>query len=128
MSLRDVAKKSGCSAGVLSQIELNQASPTLRTLEKICRALDVTIFDFLRPPPTSRDKPLIISTNRETCETVMQWSKAKMLRLVPEDKISFTSLILRLEPGGMTATRHSLTSRKQISFVLRGEVALEISF
>ncbi|MBV8813534.1 MAG: helix-turn-helix transcriptional regulator [Verrucomicrobia bacterium] len=44
-------QKAACSPSFLSQIELDRASPTAKNLEKICRALDLTIADFLREDP-----------------------------------------------------------------------------
>ncbi|HEY0257721.1 MAG TPA: cupin domain-containing protein, partial [Candidatus Methylacidiphilales bacterium] len=40
---------------------------------------------------------------------------------------TFTALILQLEPGAGTSTRHSLISHIQVCFVLKGTVQLEIN-
>jgi transcriptional regulator with XRE-family HTH domain len=47
-TLRGLARRAGCSASFLSQIELNQGSPTVAHLKKICRALQFPISDVLR--------------------------------------------------------------------------------
>ncbi len=125
MSIRDVAAKAGCSVAVISKIELNQISPTVRTLEKICAALEVTVSDFLRPPTVPFSKPIIVPAQRETCEAAMRWSSARMLRVIPADKINFTALLIHLDTGGRTTTRQSRLSHAQLCFVLKGQLALE---
>jgi len=124
MSLRDIAKKADCSISILSDIERNRSSPSLRTLEKICQALDVTVSDFLRPYSPPSDKPFVIPAQRDSCEVAMSWKGARMLRVLGRDQIDFTALIFCLEPGGGTARRHSAYSHRQLCFVLKGEVTL----
>jgi transcriptional regulator with XRE-family HTH domain len=126
MSLRDLAEKAACSPSFLSQIELDRVSPTVKNLEKICRALDLTIADFLREDPAI-DAPMVTSTNRESCPTVMQWSGAKLLNFFPAEVNSpFTALLLRVEVNGVSPTRHSLHSLKELCIVLRGRLACHI--
>jgi transcriptional regulator with XRE-family HTH domain len=51
ISLEDMAKRTGISASVLSQMENHLISPPLGTLIKIARALNVKVGDFLRENP-----------------------------------------------------------------------------
>src|ERR1051325_2806148 len=51
LTLNDVAAKSGITQSALSQIEREQASPTVGTLKAIASALSVTIGDLF---PASR--------------------------------------------------------------------------
>jgi transcriptional regulator with XRE-family HTH domain len=126
MSLRDVAKKAACSPSFLSQIELNRVSPTVKNLEKICRALDLNIADFLREDPVV-DAPVITSKNRESYPPVMQWSGAKLLNFFPQEvKTPFAALLLRVEVNGVSPTRHSLHSVKELCIVLRGRLACHV--
>jgi DNA-binding Xre family transcriptional regulator/mannose-6-phosphate isomerase-like protein (cupin superfamily) len=126
MSLRDVAEKAACSPSFLSQIELDRVSPTVKNLEKICRALDLNIADFLREDPVV-DTPVIASKSRESCPPVMQWSGAKLLNFFPlEVNTPFTALLLRVEVNGVSPTRHSLHSLKELCIVLRGRLACHI--
>lgn len=47
LTLEEVAEKSGCTPGFLSQLERNKAAPSITTLYSIAEALGVTITDFL---------------------------------------------------------------------------------
>ena len=47
-SLATVARRAGLSASGLRKIELAEASPTLETVAKICRALEVDCGEALR--------------------------------------------------------------------------------
>lgn len=126
MSIRDLAEKAGCSIAVISKIELNRISPTLRTLEKLCNAMGVTVADFLRPPAPPISETTLIRGDRHNCPLVMTWTGIRMLEAVPKTDIGFTALILQIEPGARTSSRRSLISHNQISFVLQGRVQLEI--
>jgi transcriptional regulator with XRE-family HTH domain len=50
LSVRALAEKAGISASALSQIESGQASPSVATLEKICRALRLPITALFDAP------------------------------------------------------------------------------
>jgi len=46
LTLDDVAEKSGCTPGFLSQVERNKAAPSITTLYAVAEALGVKITDF----------------------------------------------------------------------------------
>jgi transcriptional regulator with XRE-family HTH domain len=46
LTLDEVAEKSGCTPGFLSQIERNKAVPSITTLHAIAETLGVTVADF----------------------------------------------------------------------------------
>ena len=48
MSLRELAKRAGTTASMLSQIERNLVNPSISTLKSIAQALEVPMFKFLR--------------------------------------------------------------------------------
>ncbi len=47
LTLEDVAEKSGCTPGFLSQLERNKAAPSVMTLYSIAEALGVRVTDFI---------------------------------------------------------------------------------
>jgi len=53
LTLSDLAGKSGLSSPFLSQVERNQATPSITSLMAIARALDTDIHYFINPPPFS---------------------------------------------------------------------------
>jgi len=46
LTLEEVAEKSGCTPGFLSQLERNKAAPSITTLYSIAEALGVKVIDF----------------------------------------------------------------------------------
>jgi len=124
MTIRDVASKSGCAVSTVAQIELNQISPTVGSLEKICSAFDITVSDFLRVE-SFLPKPVFIPATREGCEVVMRWTGAKLIRVTNDQECSFTGLIYCLDPGSSTPSCHSLILKEQICFILKGQVLFQ---
>lgn len=124
MSIRDIARKSGCSVSTVAQIELNRLSPTVGTLDKVCSAFDLTVSDFLRPDLIV-PKSIVIPNTRERCEVVMRWPGAKLIRVTNDNESSFTGLIYCLEPGSSTPSCHSLSVNEQLCFVLKGRVLFQ---
>ena len=54
LTLQELADKSGLSAPFLSQVERDQATPSITSLIAIAQALDVDIHYFISPPPYSQ--------------------------------------------------------------------------
>ena len=48
MSLRELAKRAGTTASMLSQIERNLVNPSISTLKSIAQALEVPMFKFFK--------------------------------------------------------------------------------
>jgi transcriptional regulator with XRE-family HTH domain len=47
LTLEEVAERSGCTSGFLSQIERNKAAPSISMLYSVAEALGVKVIDFL---------------------------------------------------------------------------------
>ena len=55
LTLRDVAERSGVTESFLSQVERDVTSPSIATVQRIARALDVSIAQlFAEEPATGR--------------------------------------------------------------------------
>ncbi len=50
LSLRELARRTGTSKALLSQIENSQANPTIDVLDRIATALNLSIADLIRTP------------------------------------------------------------------------------
>lgn len=55
LSLRALAEKSGISKSTLNDIETGKSNPSVETLAKIAKALDIKISDFFRAENDSID-------------------------------------------------------------------------
>ena len=77
MSLTELAQKSGLSAATISQIERDNVDPTLTTLYKICKALDITLASLI--------------SNNGTPERVVRRNDRKTMFL-PNSKVKYQSV------------------------------------
>ena len=50
MRLKDLADSSGCSESLLSRIENNIVIPSLTTLHRLCKTLEISVPELLSPP------------------------------------------------------------------------------
>jgi transcriptional regulator with XRE-family HTH domain len=92
LTVRELARKAGCSASFISQLELNQASPTIANFEKICGALKMSLVDMLREE-VQLQEPIKIPLHTDTQSLAMRWQKAWMRHLLPgRETKAFTAL------------------------------------
>jgi XRE family transcriptional regulator, regulator of sulfur utilization len=126
LTMRELARQAGCSPSFLSQLELNQASPTIVNFEKICNALKMTLVDVLREEPHLQE-PIQVPLHSEDHPLAMRWQRAWLRHLLPHDAPKpFTALQLTLDIGGETPSRRSRRSINELAIVLRGTVDLTI--
>ena len=64
LTLEEVAERSGCTPGFLSQIERNKAVPSISMLYAIAEALDTKVSDFF--PETIQPARVVRHDDRET--------------------------------------------------------------
>jgi transcriptional regulator with XRE-family HTH domain len=126
LTMRELARQAGCSPSFLSQLELNQASPTIANFEKICKALKMSLVDVLREEPQLQE-PIQVPISSADHPLAMRWQRAWMRHLLPNDVPQpFTALQLTLDVGGETPPRCSKRSINELAIVLRGKVELAV--
>ncbi len=124
-SLRDLAERSQCSASFLSQIELNQTSPSVASLERICHAMGVDLSEFF----SSRKKKLdnLVVRHGGTRQRVTEWDDAVLEYFLPSNMLhDFSVLLLTLKPWGKTRWRAAVRTMKELCIVMRGEVKVSV--
>jgi transcriptional regulator with XRE-family HTH domain len=126
LTMRELARQAKCSPSFLSQLELNQASPTIANFQKICDALKMSLVDVLREEPHLQE-PIQVLLHSEDHPLAMRWQRAWLRHLLPEDAPKpFTALQLTLDVGGETPSRSSRRSINELAIVLRGTVELTV--
>jgi transcriptional regulator with XRE-family HTH domain len=126
LTMRELARQAGCSPSFLSQLELNQASPTIVNFEKICKALKMTLVDVLREEPHLQE-PIQVPLRSGDHPLAMCWQHASLRHLLPQDAPKpFTALQLTLDVGGSTPSRCSRRSINELGIVLQGTVDLKV--
>lgn len=124
LSVRTLASKCGFSASFISQVELNQASPSLSSLERIAYGLGVTLGQFFQASESIA--PTVIRSSRRP---MLQsgWSRSQIESLGPPGIGSrLEALLITMRPGGSSGGRAHSHETELFAIVLAGEVRLEL--
>jgi transcriptional regulator with XRE-family HTH domain len=124
LSVRTLAARSRFSPSFISQIELEQASPSLSSLDRLATALGVTLGEFFGSHNTAASA--VTKANRRRRLTSW-WSRARIEALSPMNAgRRFESLIVTLSPGGASGKRPHSQTGEDFGLVLRGTVRLTL--
>jgi len=124
LSVRTLASKCGFSASFISQVELNQASPSLSSLERISAGLGLTVGQlFVMTAPAS---PVPIkAAQRPMLQS--QWSRAQIESLShPSADHKLEALMITLHPGGSSGGQLHSRETEFLAIVFSGEVRLQL--
>lgn len=125
LRLKDLADKAGCSESLLSRIENGLVVPSLTTLHRICRALDVNIAALMEQEP----ERIVVAYGPENRPRYTRGragegdgSTAEILIPFAEDR-RLEGLLLELPAQGPICGpfRHA---GEEVGFVLSGELEL----
>ncbi len=122
LSLDAVAKLSGVSRSMVSQIERGESSPTVATLWNLTRALQVDFAGLLDAP----DAPVIEVISAAQAPRIAGHGQGCQITILsPPDQAGRLEVYdIRLEAGGaLDSNPHGAGTREQVT-VLEGAVAL----
>ena len=118
LSLRDLAEKVGLTASFLSQIERDQASPSIDSLRKISRALDVPVFYFL----LEREGPSPVVRRKQRRQLTLPDSKITYQLLTPNFNRKMGVILATLDPEDGEVPLVHYQHTEECIFVLEGEL------
>ena len=127
LSLRELALRTGLSVGMLSQIERNVSSPSLKTLTKLRIGLDVplsALFEDTGDAPGSTDSHSIIRKQAARPALDLGEGVLKIL-LSPATALNLQVMMLTIKPGGGTKDTVVGVPGEKAVVVMKG--ALEIT-
>lgn len=124
LSLSDLSSQSGVAKSIISQIEHNETNPTLSTLWRLARALDVSIEAMLQG---GDDSPFVEHLRKGTTPTFV--SDDGLCRLSVTGWLETVAWLqwydFQAEPGGvLESSAHARGSMESLS-VLEGELDVE---
>ena len=123
LSLDELSRRAGVSKSMLSQIERNQANPTVAVLWRLANALGVELAEFLSQAP--QNGPVSITVVAEHATPVIRSPDGKCeLRILGPIELAgrLEWYQLSIEPGGQLASdAHERGAREHLT-VLGGEV------
>lgn len=125
MTLRDLAKLSGCSISFLSQLERDLISPTVASLRKIADALGVTITSFFEDDASGMDSVMVRSDQRVRIGS--KASKVVYESLKPRGANSVLEPLYHiLEKGAYSGDDYNVHLGEEFVYVMKGRVEITL--
>jgi transcriptional regulator with XRE-family HTH domain len=123
-SLEDLAAASGVSRSMLSQIEREQANPTLAVTLRIARAFDMTLGDLIELPGASPGITLIRAEDKAHHYRSDKFVRIRTLSpLHLEKDVEFYEV--QLQPGGALRSSPHFEGTREFLTVQKGQVRIE---
>jgi len=124
LSLDDLARRSGVSKSMLSQIEQNKANPTVALVWKIARALDVDLFHVIG----GEGRPVRFDLTARENAPVLTEAGAAIQILSPLELVETLELYwITLESGAALDSTPHVSHTEEFATVLKGRVEIESS-
>ena len=124
LSLSAVAKNTGISVGLLSQIERGISSPSVRVLRGICKELDFPLEYLIEASDRCQDETgrIIRAGDRRT----VNFGSKKMVKefLTTSDTTELQLMEIWLEPGGGSGEQPYTHEGEECGVVLEGRMEL----
>jgi transcriptional regulator with XRE-family HTH domain len=121
LTLAQVADRVGIATGFLSEIERDQASPSVATLIRLCDALGVPVGSLF----ISNQPLLVRAGERQKMRYGGQMVTYELL--TSRNAHQMAAIMSQLSPGGMSGPeQHSLNAEEEFVLVLNGEMIIEI--
>lgn len=125
VSVRTLARKCGFSPSFISQVELNQASPSLASLERIAAGIGVTLGDFFRAAERSGPN-LVRSSHRPMLQS--GWSRSQIESLGnPSIGSRLEPLLVTMHCEGTSGSKLHTSDSEQFVMVIAGSVMLDLA-
>ncbi|MFN3326947.1 MAG: helix-turn-helix domain-containing protein [Bryobacteraceae bacterium] len=121
LSVRTLAARAGFSPSFISQVENGLASPSIASLERIARCLNVSLVQFFQATEASSDLILRLE-QRPRLES--QWSNAKIESLWSSANSSLEPVMVTIAPGGSSGKRPHSQPLNLFAIVFDGAITL----
>jgi quercetin dioxygenase-like cupin family protein len=122
MTLRELAEKSGLSAGMLSQIENDAADPSLVSLRKLANVFDADISALFTDPDVA---PVHVSTPSSRMRLVTPGGEFAYERLTP-GRGDLEMLRAIIPPGESTSPQTWGHPSSECAYVISGDLIVEV--
>lgn len=124
LSVRTLAARAGFSPSFISQVELNQASPSIASLERLAVALGTTLGAFFRDAGAATPS---ITRSRKRRRLTSWWSQAHIEALTtPGTGRPFEAVLITIAAGGSSGKRPHAHPAPQLAIVFDGALRLTL--
>lgn len=124
MSVRTLASLTDFSPGLISQMEHRQVMPSIGSLERIAKALGVSLGKFFAEADTS---PVGLVRANARQKLTSTWSPVSIEALGPLDKEdTLEPIMLTMAPEGHSGQYLAAPGREKFALMVAGEVTLTL--
>lgn len=110
----------------LSQIENGQISPSIASLDRLARALGLTLADFFDQVAAAETPVVVRAADRKALRS--GWSKARFASLVPHGSLQrLDGILITLAHGGRSGKRAEALPYEQLALITEGQVLLTLA-
>ena len=124
LNIKQLSHMVECSSSLISQLERGKADPSISTLKKIAKALNVNIVDFFTFK--SKEDDLITRADERISMQLPQWDARiqSLIKTIGNKKMQPFYTVIK--PGGGS---HGMYSHEgeEFGIVLKGELELKLS-
>lgn len=137
LTLREVAERAGVSVSFLSQIERDEAKPSVGTLHDIAAALGMTLAQFFNPgsdhgrSPVGTDREAdaeaIVTRSTERKTLIYPGSGIRNELLTPDLRHAIQMMWVVIPPGETTGPEPLTHEGEECGVVVQGEVEIWVN-
>ncbi len=120
LSLRSLGEATGLTAAFLSQVENDQTSPSISSLQKIATALHVPMFAFLNGDTQTEE--VVRADARKKLTFQKEQLTIEILTNSINHKIG--AFLIHMQPGETNKTQLLYSPTEEVMFVLQGEMEI----
>ena len=121
LSLRELGDLSGLTAGFLSQIENDQVSPSLNSLQSIASALKVPMFYLINNTPGG-----MVVRAKERSKVYFPETKMGYDLLTPDFSRQMMAIMIRMEPFSKRIAMPLAKSTEQWMHIVSGKMQITV--
>jgi transcriptional regulator with XRE-family HTH domain len=133
LSLRTLAARTGFSPSFISQVEHDQASPSIASLGRIVDVLGITLGELFLAAGASQAaaapalvRPVVVPKGRRQTLT-SAWSRARIEGLGPAGRRhALEPVMITFSPGGRSGREMHTLSSEAIAIVFEGDLVLTL--
>ncbi|MDT5044568.1 MAG: hypothetical protein QOG75_421 [Mycobacterium sp.] len=129
-SLREVSRRVGISASMLSQIENGHAQPSVATLYALVSTLSLSLDELLTGNPRDGHRPVVPVVTEDDRATLVMDTGVTWERLTPGPDPMVDALLVTYPPGSSSSSGGGLMSHagREYGFLLAGRLTVHLGF
>jgi transcriptional regulator with XRE-family HTH domain len=122
LNIKDLAKLTGVTPSLLSQIERGLANPSLNTINSIAKVLEVPLFSFFTTSVSTKE--LVVKADKRKKMILPERENILYELLSPDLSGSIELALMKLTPSSDSSIELLEHDGEEIAFILEGKVNL----